>query len=91
MFFSGLALARALHPGGAQESRARYTAESLEDHFEDGMALAGALEGLEATLALTQTPASDAAVAGSLQAPTRARRLPRFNAAPASCGTISAS
>jgi ATP-dependent DNA helicase DinG len=55
-FFSGLALARAVHPGGGQESRARYTAESLEDHFEDGMALAGALEGLEATLALAQKP-----------------------------------
>jgi ATP-dependent DNA helicase DinG len=56
MFFSGLALARALHPGGGQESRARYTAESLEDHFEDGMALAGSLEGLEATLALARKP-----------------------------------
>jgi ATP-dependent DNA helicase DinG len=71
MFFSGLAMpfdsrsghpeqrrgvARAVHPGGGQESRARYTAESLEDHFEDGMALAGALEGLEATLALAQKP-----------------------------------
>jgi len=62
MFFSGIALARALHPGGAQESRARYTAESLEDHFEDGMALAGALEGLEATLALVQKPDQDVAV-----------------------------
>ena len=61
MFFSGIALARALHPGGAQESRARYTAESLEDHFEDGMALAGALEGLEATLALAQKPDPDVA------------------------------
>jgi ATP-dependent DNA helicase DinG len=60
MFFSGLALA--LHPGGAQDSRARYTAESLEDHFEDGMALAGALEGLEATLALVQKPDPDVAV-----------------------------
>ena len=56
IFFSGLVLASALHPGGAQESRARYTAEALDDHFEDGMALAGALEGLEATLALAQTP-----------------------------------
>jgi ATP-dependent DNA helicase DinG len=66
-FFSGVALARALHPGGGgQESRARYTAESLENHFEDGMALAGALEGLEATLAVTQKTSSDALVAGSL-------------------------
>jgi ATP-dependent DNA helicase DinG len=67
MFFSGLALARALHPGGGQESRARYTAESLEDHFEDGMALAGALEGLEATLALARKPASETG-SGGLQA-----------------------
>jgi ATP-dependent DNA helicase DinG len=69
MFFSGLTLARALHPGGGQESRARYTADSLEDHFEDGMALAGALEGLEATLALAQKPSpADAAVAGETEA-----------------------
>jgi ATP-dependent DNA helicase DinG len=72
MFFSGLALpfdyrsgdpeqrrgvARALHGGGAgQESRVRYTAESMAEHFEEGTALAGALEGLEATLALAQSP-----------------------------------
>ena len=62
MFFSGLAMARALRPGaGAQESRARYTADSMADHFDDGMALAGALEGLEATLALAQKPDPNAA------------------------------
>ena len=73
MFFSGLAMARALHPGsGGQESRARYTAESIADHFEEGMALAGALEGLEATLALATKPGPpegghyDRPVAGSL-------------------------
>ncbi len=66
-FFSGLTLARAVQPGGAaQESRARYTAESIAEHFEEGMALSGALEGLEATLALLQPPAeSDASAAGS--------------------------
>jgi ATP-dependent DNA helicase DinG len=54
IFFSALS-ARTLN---ANESRARYAAESLADHFEDGMMLAGALEGLEATLALiaTQSP-----------------------------------
>jgi ATP-dependent DNA helicase DinG len=73
MFFTGLALpfdyrsgdpeqrrgvARVVHGGSAgQNSRARYTAEGLEEHFEEGMALAGALEGLEATLALAQQPA----------------------------------
>jgi ATP-dependent DNA helicase DinG len=51
IFFSALS-ARALN---TNESRARYVAESLADHFEDGMMLAGALEGLEATLALIAT------------------------------------
>jgi ATP-dependent DNA helicase DinG len=36
--------------GGTAESRARYTAESLAEHVEDGMALAGALEMLEESL-----------------------------------------
>ena len=55
LFFSSLALARSPHGGGAgQESRVTYTAESLAEHFDAGMALAGALEGLEATLALAQ-------------------------------------
>ena len=35
-----------------RDTRARYTAEAMQEHFEDGMMLAGALEGLEATLAL---------------------------------------
>ena len=52
MFFSGLSLARAVQVGGAGDTRARYTAESIAEHFEDGMMLAGALEGLEAVLAL---------------------------------------
>ena len=61
MFFNGLPLARALYGGGAgQESRVRYTAESLAELFEEGMALAGALEGLEATLALAKPPADSA-------------------------------
>jgi ATP-dependent DNA helicase DinG len=49
VFFSGLALARALN---AAESRVRYGADALEEHFEDGLTLAGALDGLEASLAL---------------------------------------
>jgi ATP-dependent DNA helicase DinG len=48
-FFSGLSTERALK---VSETRARYTAEAMQEHFEDGMMLAGALEGLEATLAL---------------------------------------
>ena len=45
MFFSGLALAP------RREDRARYTAEQIVDHFEDGMTLAGALEGVATTIA----------------------------------------
>ena len=51
-FFSGLAMARTLTGQGGAESRARYTAEALAEYFEDGMMLAGAIEGLEASLAL---------------------------------------
>ena len=62
VFFRGLALVRAPHGGSAgQESRVRYSAESLAEHFEDGMALSGALEGLEATLALAHPPAAGTA------------------------------
>ena len=50
MFFSGISMARVLNGTGA-EVRARYTAAAIGEHFEDGMMLAGALEGLEATLA----------------------------------------
>ena len=60
LFFSGLAHARdARTGGGGSEGRLRYTAESLEEHVEDGAALAGALEALEA--AVTRTPQPSAA------------------------------
>jgi ATP-dependent DNA helicase DinG len=45
LFFSGLALAP------RREDRARYSAEAIADHFADGLALAGALEGVEQTVA----------------------------------------
>ncbi len=48
-FFHGLSMSRAR--GGATESRARYDADAIAPHFEDGMMLAGALEALEALLA----------------------------------------
>ena len=51
-FFSGLSMERALK---VNETRARYSADSMEEHFENGLMLAGALEGLEATLALSRT------------------------------------
>jgi ATP-dependent DNA helicase DinG len=43
---------RAEASGERRDVRARYTADAMQEHFEDGMMLAGALEGLEATLAL---------------------------------------
>jgi ATP-dependent DNA helicase DinG len=46
-FFSGLANAP------RADDRARYTAESMSEHAEGGLMLAGALDGLEATLALS--------------------------------------
>jgi ATP-dependent DNA helicase DinG len=49
ILFSGLLTERAMKTA---ETRARYSTESMQEHFEDGMMLAGALEGLEATLAL---------------------------------------
>ena len=55
-FFSGLALDPSLRSHGGADARARYTAESLFDHVEEGMALAGALDGLEATLASSVQP-----------------------------------
>jgi ATP-dependent DNA helicase DinG len=57
IFFSGLALARGAR--ASAEPRTRYTAEAMEPLLEDGMALAGALEGLEATLALARSSASE--------------------------------
>jgi ATP-dependent DNA helicase DinG len=51
MFFSALSAGHVLRQGSA-ESRFRYRPDSMAAHAEDGMLLAGALEGLEATLAL---------------------------------------
>ena len=73
MFFSGLSMARQLK---TTESRARYGAEAMEEHFEEGMMLAGALEGLEATLALaTAGKTSDAdTAAGSKESAAAVQR-----------------
>ena len=57
-FFGGLA--RAPRGGGGAESRIRYDADSLGEHFEASMALAGALKDLEATLALAPNPGAGA-------------------------------
>ena len=49
-FFSAMSMARM----EAAESKARYNSETFIDYFQDGAMLAGALEGLEATLVLSQ-------------------------------------
>jgi ATP-dependent DNA helicase DinG len=49
IFFAGLSLARS---SIGTENRARYTADSIAEHVDDGTMLAGALDGLEASLAL---------------------------------------
>jgi ATP-dependent DNA helicase DinG len=51
IFFSALSLSKAASPGAA-EFRARYAPEAIAEYAEDGFMLAGALEGLESTLAL---------------------------------------
>jgi ATP-dependent DNA helicase DinG len=57
-FFTGLSLGRVPN---ANEARVRYTAEAFGEHSADALALIGSLEGLEATLALIQQPASEGA------------------------------
>jgi ATP-dependent DNA helicase DinG len=64
-FFSGLALDPSLSTATGAETRVRYTADGLIDHFEEGMALAGALDGLEATVAAVTQPPADGAEEGS--------------------------
>ena len=66
-FFSGLSTERALK---TSEARARYSAEAMQEHFEDGMMLVGALEGVEATLALaSKRPSNDPNVSNDPNAP----------------------
>jgi ATP-dependent DNA helicase DinG len=59
MFFSALSMARmrglpaeAPSAKAGLETKARYTSEALVEHFAEGAMLAGALEGLEACLAV---------------------------------------
>ncbi len=69
-FFGGISMARM--SGAIADARVRYTSESLADHFENGLALIGALEGLEEALGAAggaragnaTTPASDQPTAG---------------------------
>jgi len=58
-FFSGVSLGRT----STADARVRYTADSFSEHFEDGMLLAGAIESLEMSLALSRAPGQDIAEA----------------------------
>ncbi|HEU5254450.1 MAG TPA: ATP-dependent DNA helicase [Vicinamibacterales bacterium] len=68
-FFSGMALARM----NVAESKARYNSDTFVDYFQDGAMLAGALEGLEATLVLSLKKDEPDEVVASLA--RRAREL----------------
>src|SRR5262245_52885875 len=61
-FVSGLMLARMARAAAdtrvSADTRVRYTADAMLDHAEDGLALAGALEGLETALAHAQRPST---------------------------------
>jgi ATP-dependent DNA helicase DinG len=59
IFFSGLSLDPSLRTGGGSEARVRYTTEAMSEHFEEGSSLAGALEGLEVTLAPVKARPTD--------------------------------
>ncbi len=62
-FFGGVSMSRASAP--ATETRARYTAASISQFFEDGMLLAGALEGLETSLELASGTAKSTGAGGA--------------------------
>jgi ATP-dependent DNA helicase DinG len=64
VFFSGLSAARTGAPG---DGRARYDAGAMEDRFEAGMMLAGALDGLEATIALASRSLEPDEAAAAIQ------------------------
>ena len=72
-FFDEIGVARSLN-GVSTEARIRYTAATMAEPLESGLALAGALEGVEAALALAQqaTPTPDPEL--SAQAETLGRR-----------------
>ena len=72
IFFSGLQLDPSLRTGGGIEARVRYTAEALSEHVEEGSSLAGALEGLEGTLAPVASRESWGPPSGGSEQPAEA-------------------
>ena len=78
LFFAAIARARGL-TSGSGDSKARYTADAIAEVSEDGLMLFGALEGLQAELALAgrlETAASgtdaEALAAGAAEPPVSA-------------------
>jgi ATP-dependent DNA helicase DinG len=72
-FFDEIGVARSLN-GVSTEARIRYTAATLAEPLESGLALAGALQGAEAALALAQQATATPDPEVSAQAETLARR-----------------
>ena len=54
-YFAGLSM-EAASGGPNAESKARYTAESMSEYFQEGMALAGSLDGLQASATFAARP-----------------------------------
>ena len=90
-FFAGLPRHARFAAAAARNRAAATPPRRSREHFEDGMMLAGALEGLEATLALLH--GRGRAGGPSADDPTSTRRdvATRCSAAPASCATTCAS
>jgi ATP-dependent DNA helicase DinG len=72
-FFEEIGAARSL-TAQSSEARTRYTAASMAEPLESGLGLAGALEGVEASLALAQQSAVTPDPELSARADTLARR-----------------
>ncbi len=72
-FFDEIGVARSLN-GVSTEARIRYTAATMAEPLESGLALAGALEGVEAALALAQQATLTPDPELSAQAETLGRR-----------------
>ena len=72
-FFDEIGVARSLN-GVSTEARIRYTAATIAEPLESGLALAGALQGVEAALALAQQTTATPDPEVSAQAETMARR-----------------
>lgn len=55
-FFAGLTLDAGSPGQGGAEAKARYTSESMSEHFQEGTGLAGSLDGLQASATFAARP-----------------------------------